>query len=54
MRNKNEYSAHEVGFGVTHGRGIGPFEICTESRMWGREVPIHAILVWRVDHPRIR
>ncbi len=38
---------------VTHGRGIGPFEICTESRVWGSEVPSHAILVWRADQPRI-
>ncbi len=39
---------------VTHGRGIGPFAICTESRVWGREVPSHAILMWRADQPRIR
>ena len=22
---------------VTHRRGIGPFEVCTDSKVWGRE-----------------
>ncbi len=39
---------------VAHGRGMGPFEICIECRVWASEVPSHAILVWRADQPRIR